>query len=136
MAQKLTMGNVKACPINNTFQIIGKKFAILILRNMLLYKQTRFNQFLESVEGINSRTLSLRLRQLESSGIIKRQVIPKIPIKIEYSLTEKGKSLIPILEQMGEFSTQHCPNDVFKDKKPRPFKQVMTAIDDSLDGKH
>ncbi|MBI5698009.1 MAG: helix-turn-helix transcriptional regulator [Thaumarchaeota archaeon] len=127
------MKDVKACPINNTFQIVGKKFSILILRNMLLYKQTRFNEFLESVEGINSRTLSLRLRQLEHSGLIKRQVIPEIPIKIKYSLTQKGKALMPILEQMGEFSTQQCPGDVFKDSKARPFKTVMTAISDSLD---
>jgi len=129
------MRDIKACPINNTFQIVGKKFSILILRNMLLYKQTRFNQFLESVEGINSRTLSLRLRQLENSGLIKRQVIPEIPIKIQYSLTEKGKALLPILEQMGEFSTQNCSKDVFKDGKSRPFRQVMTTITDDLDGK-
>lgn len=136
MAQKLKMNEIKACPINNTFQIVGKKFSILIMRNMLLYKQTRFNQFLESVEGINSRTLSLRLRQLEKSGLIKRQVIPETPIRIEYSLTEKGRALMPILEQMGEFSTQHCPGDVFRDKKPRPFKHVVTAINEDLDTKN
>jgi DNA-binding HxlR family transcriptional regulator len=64
---------------------------------MFLYKQTKFNQFLESVEGINSKTLSLRLRQLKNSDIIKRQVIPEVPIRIEYSLTEKGNALMPIL---------------------------------------
>ena len=85
-----------------------QEFTILILRNMFLYKQTKFNPFLESVEGINSKTLSLRLYQLKNSDIIKRQVIPEVPIRIEYSLTEKGNALIPILEQLGEFSTQHC----------------------------
>ena len=99
---------------------------------MLLYKQTKFNQFLESVEGINSRTLSLRLRQLKNCGIIIRQVIPEVPIRIEYSLTEKGKLLMPVLEQLGEFSTQYCSDDIFRDKKPRPFKHVMAAIDEEF----
>lgn len=102
---------------------------------MLLYKQTRFNQFLDSVEGINSRTLSVRLRQLEQAKLIKRQVIPEVPIRIEYSLTQKGKALLPIIAELGEFSTQFCPSDVFKDGKARPFKQVMTAINNDLDGK-
>lgn len=135
MAQKLSISDVKACPINNTFQIVGKKFSILILRNMLLYRQSRFNQFLDSVEGINSRTLSVRLRQLEKAKLISRKVIPEVPIRIEYSLTPKGKALLPIVEELGEFSTQHCPGDVFKDGKARPFKQVMTAINDDLDEK-
>ena len=52
---------------------------------------------LESVEDINSKTLSLRLRQSKNSDIIKRQVIPEVPIRIEYSLTEKGNALMPIL---------------------------------------
>ncbi len=56
---------------------------------MFLYKKTKFNQFLEFVDGINSKTLSLRLCQLKYSDIIKRQVIPEVPIRIEYSLTEK-----------------------------------------------
>ncbi|NOS61465.1 MAG: helix-turn-helix transcriptional regulator [Nitrosarchaeum sp.] len=128
--------NVKTCPINNTFQIIGKKFAILILRNMILYNQTRFNQFLESVEGINSRTLSQRLRQLESTGIIKRKVIPETPIKIEYSLTEKGKQVKFILEQMGEFSTLHCSDAVFKDGKSRHFKEILPVIQGDTVGKN
>jgi DNA-binding HxlR family transcriptional regulator len=128
--------NVKACPINNTFQIIGKKFAILILRNMILYNQTRFNQFLESVEGINSRTLSQRLRQLESTGIIKRKVIPETPIRIEYSLTEKGKQVKSILEQMGEFSTLYCSNAVFKDGKSRHFKEILPVMQGDAVGKN
>ena len=132
LTQKLKINGIKTCPINNTLQIIGKKFTILILRNMFLYKQTKFNKFLESVEGINSKTLSLRLRQLKNSDIIKRQVIPEVPIRIEYSLTEKGNALMPILEQLGEFSTQHCSANIFIDKKPRPFKQIMATINEEF----
>lgn len=117
--------NVKCCPINNTFKIVGKKFTVLIIRNMLYSGQTRFNQFLDSIEGINPKTLSVRLREMEKDGLIERKVYPQTPIRIEYSLTEKGKALQPILEQMGNFSMQYCCTDVFKDGKARTWEEVL-----------
>lgn len=95
---------------------------------MILYGQTRFNKLLDSVEEINSKTLSLRLREMEHDGLIKRHVYAEIPPRVEYELTEKAKNLKPILEQMGEFSTRYCASDVFKDKRPRSFKQVIDAL--------
>ena len=82
---------IKCCPVDNTLRLVGKKFTIHILRNMIILNHTRFNQFLESVEGINPKTLSIRLREMEKSGLIKRKVYPETPIKIEYTVTEKGK---------------------------------------------
>lgn len=117
--------NLKVCPIYNTFDLVGKKFTILILRDMMLYGKTRFNELLESVEDINSKTLSLRLREMERDGLIKRRVYDEMPLRVEYELTEKAKQLRPILEQMGEFSARFCATDVFRDKKPRAFKQVL-----------
>lgn len=122
--------NLKKCPIYNTFDLVGKKFTILILRNMMLYGHTRFNQFLESVEEINSKSLSQRLREMKDDGLIERKVFPEIPPRVEYSLTEKGKSLRPILEQMGEYSTKYCAMDVFKDKRPRSFKKVLAQLNE------
>lgn len=119
--------NIKSCPIHNTFDLIGKKFTILILRDMMLYGKKRFNELLDSVEEINSKTLSLRIRELERDGLIKRRVYPDMPPRVEYELTEKARMLRPILEQMGEFSTRYCASDVFKDKKPRSFSQVLEA---------
>lgn len=95
---------------------------------MILYDQTRFNEFLDSVEDINSKTLSLRLREMEHDGLIKRHVYPEIPLRVEYELTEKARNLKPILEQMGEFSTRYCAFNVFKDKRPRRFKQVLATL--------
>ena len=92
---------------------------------MIFLNQTRFSQFLESVEGINPKTLSVRLREMEKSGLIKRKVYPNTPIRIEYSITEKGEALKPILDQMAAFSMKYCAKDVFKDGKPRSFKQVF-----------
>ena len=93
---KILEDNMKSCPIDNTFRIIGKKFTIHILRNMLIWFKTRFNQFLDSIEGINPKTLSVRLSEMEKSGMIKRKVFAETPIRIEYSITEKGIALRPV----------------------------------------
>ena len=116
---------MKCCPVDNTFKIVGKKFTIHILRNITMLHQNRFNQFLESIEGINPKTLSVRLKEMEKSGIIKRKVYNETPIRIEYSVTEKGKALKPIILQMAAFSMQYCSCDVFKDGKPRTVEQVF-----------
>lgn len=116
---------MKSCPIDNSFKIIGKKFTIHILRNMILLNQTRFNQFLDSVEGINPKTLSVRLREMEKNGLIQRNVEAGTPVKIEYAVTEKGNALKSIMMQMAEFSMKYCAKDVFKDGKPRTVEQVF-----------
>jgi len=117
--------NMKCCPVDNTFRVVGKKFTVLILRDMMNFHKSRFNQFLESVEGINPKTLSVRLREMEKNGLIQRKVYAETPIRIEYHITEKGKALKPILEQMAAFSIQYCCEDVFKDGKPRTFREVF-----------
>jgi DNA-binding HxlR family transcriptional regulator len=116
---------IKCCPVDNTFRLVGKKFTIHILRNMLILNHTRFSQFLESVEGINPKTLSIRLREMEKSGLIKRHVYAQTPVKIEYAVTEKGRELKSIIMQMAAFSMKHCSYDVFKDGKPRTLEQVF-----------
>ncbi|MDE1725022.1 MAG: helix-turn-helix transcriptional regulator [Thaumarchaeota archaeon] len=116
---------MKCCPVDNTFKLVGKKFTIHILRNMLVLNQTRFNQFLESIESINPKTLSVRLREMEKSGLIKRQIFNQTPIRIEYTVTEKGKELKSIIMQMAAFSMKYCSRDVFKDGKPRTVEQVF-----------
>ena len=105
---------VSKCPISNSMDLIGKKFAVLILRNMLVYRQTRFNQFLNSIEGMNPKTLTARLRELEKSGLIGRKVYPEVPPRVEYFLTEKGMALKPVLEQLASFSITHYAKDVFR----------------------
>jgi DNA-binding HxlR family transcriptional regulator len=116
---------MKCCPINNTFNIIGKKFTVLILRNMINGKQSRFNQLLNSIEDSNPKTLSARLREMEKAGLIKRKVFSnEKPVRIEYYLTEKGSALQPILDIMAAYSMKYCSKDVFRDAKPREFEKV------------
>lgn len=116
---------IKNCPVDNTFKIIGKKFTFHIVRNMAMRNQTRFNEFLRTIENINPKTLALRLKELEETGIIQRTVYDEIPIKIEYTLTKKGKDIQGIIDQMATFSMKHYPKTVFKDGKKRNYKQVF-----------
>src|SRR3989338_1761901 len=127
MPQELKMisEQMKCCPVDNTFKIIGKKFTIHILRNITMLNQNRFNQFLESIEGINPKTLSVRLKKMEKSELINRKVFNETPIRIEYSVTEKGKALKPIIMQMAAFSMKYCSCEIFKDGKPRTVEQVL-----------
>jgi DNA-binding HxlR family transcriptional regulator len=122
-AQKLVSMTTR-CPVDCTFNLIGKKFTIHILRNMIILGHTRFNQF-ETIEGINSKTLAVRLKEMLENDLIERKVYPGIPIRVEYSVTEKGKSVLPILEQMLAFSMKYAPDDVFADGRPRSFKDVL-----------
>jgi DNA-binding HxlR family transcriptional regulator len=114
---------LKSCPIDNTFRIIGKKFTVLILRNMIYSGQNHFNQFLNTIEGINPNTLSTRLREMEKNKIIERKIFHETPVRIEYSLIEKGKELLPILDQMAAFSMKHAP-EIFRDNETSSFREV------------
>jgi DNA-binding HxlR family transcriptional regulator len=113
---------IKCCPIDTTFKLVGKKFTILIIREMMKNK-TRFNQFVDHIQGVNPKILSARLREMEQSGLIKRMVYSyETPVRTEYILTEKGRALKSILDQMAIFSMQYCAKDVFKDGKARTME--------------
>lgn len=90
---------VQSCPIEKTLHVIGGKWTILILRD-LFSGTKRFGELQRSLQGISPKTLSERLRQLEAQGIIGREMYPEIPPRVEYSLTEKGRSLQAILDDM------------------------------------
>ena len=115
--------NMLECPINHTFKLVGKKFTMLIIRNMIHRGHTRFNQFLE-IEDINAKILSARLKEMEKDGLIERKVYAETPIRVEYNITEKGRALEPILDQMSAFSMKYCAKDIFKDGKARKPEQV------------
>lgn len=122
-----SMEGMKNCPLDITSKLIGKKFTVLILRNMMS-KQTRFNQFIESIDGINPKTLSTRLKEMEKNGLIRRKIYHETPIRIEYYLTKKGLELKTILDQMVIFSARYCANDVFKDGKSRTYKEISQIL--------
>ena len=125
LQQHLEEFGMKTCPLEVSLNIIGKKFTIHIVRNMLLLKQKRFNEFLNSMEGISTKTLSVRLKEMEDAGLINRNIIERRPLKVEYSLTEKGEALAPIMVQMANFSMHWESKKVFKNKKPSTIKETF-----------
>ncbi|WP_100401814.1 winged helix-turn-helix transcriptional regulator [Bacillus sp. FJAT-42315] len=87
------------CPIEKTMMVIGGKWTFVILRDLFMGPK-RFGELEKSLQGISPRTLSIRLKELENEGIIKRAIYSTIPPHVEYSLTEKGQDLRPIFDEM------------------------------------
>ena len=85
---------------NYTMSLIQGKYKMFILYTLMAFKVVRFNEMQKYIGSITYKTLSSTLKQLEADGLIHREEYPQIPPKVEYSLTERGKSLIPILDQM------------------------------------
>jgi DNA-binding HxlR family transcriptional regulator len=119
LTDHLKRWGMKVCPIDRSLKILGQRYALHIMRNMILLKQNRFTQFLNSIEGISTKTLSLRLQQLEEYGLIERKVIPGRPAHTVYSPTKKGMDVQRILAEIASFSIKYEPEIIFVDKKPR-----------------
>ena len=95
----LTKEEMPACPVATTVALIGSKWKLLIMRN-LLSRPWRFNELKKDLEGISQKGLTDSLRSMEADGLLTRTVYPEVPPRVEYTLTELGYSLRPILEAM------------------------------------
>ena len=93
------------CVVERTVDIIGGKWTTLILRE-LLGGTKRFGEIRSSLTGISPKTLTDRLRELESHEILERTVYPEVPPRVEYTLTERGKALRPVIEAMGAWGAK------------------------------
>ena len=98
----LTKEELPACPVATTVQLIGSKWKLLILRN-LLARPWRFNELKKNLEGISQKVLTDSLRSLEKDGIVTRTVYPEVPPRVEYSLSELGDSMRPIINAMEQW---------------------------------
>ncbi|PWU67423.1 winged helix-turn-helix transcriptional regulator [Gracilibacillus dipsosauri] len=99
--------NPKACRVEDALSILVGKWKPLILLHLLNEGTQRFNELKRSIPGITQKMLTKQLRELEEEDIIERVVYPQVPPKVEYSITDYGKSLQPILEAMHEWGTKH-----------------------------
>jgi len=95
------------CPIEHTLGIIGGKWKLLILYYLMTDKVKRYNELKRCINGITHKMLSMQLKELESDGIILRKEYPQIPPKVEYSLTQKGATLLPILGMMYDWGKEN-----------------------------
>ena len=98
----LTRDELPDCPVATTVQLIGNKWKLLILRNLLV-RPWRFNELLRSIPGISQKVLTDNLRAMQKDGIITRTVYPEAPPRVEYALSELGASLRPIIRAMEEW---------------------------------
>lgn len=103
------MPNIKelpACPVETTLMLIGDKWKVLILRD-LRSGTKRFGELKKSVMGISQKVLTSNLRDMEKSGILTREVFPEVPPRVEYTLTDLGQSMMPIIDAMAQWGTAY-----------------------------
>jgi DNA-binding HxlR family transcriptional regulator len=93
------------CPVCATADLVCAKWTILVIRD-LAEGRSRFCELERSLSGISPRTLSLRLRALEEEGIVERRTYPEVPPRVEYELTDKGRALLPLIEDMRRYGRE------------------------------
>ena len=102
----LTKDELPACPVATTLMLIGNKWKIFIVQR-LLDRPFRFNELQKGIPGISQRVLTDNLRSMEEDGIITRTVYPEVPVRVEYSLSELGNTMRPIINSMFELGTMY-----------------------------
>ena len=103
----LTREELPECPVATCVQLIGNKWKLLILRNLIYNDKQRFTDFTKSIPAISKKVLTDNLRALEDDGLIGREVFAEVPPRVEYSLTPLGKTLKPILDAMMSWGTDY-----------------------------
>ena len=101
----------KGCPVARTLDVIGERWTILILRDLLLKGGRRFQDLQESLAGVAPNTLSARLKDLEEKGIVERKLYSEHPPRFDYRLTEKGRDLWPVITAMRQWGDRHAAPD-------------------------
>ncbi|MDE6411483.1 MAG: helix-turn-helix transcriptional regulator [Clostridia bacterium] len=106
----LTKEELPECPVATTVQLIGNKWKLLILRNLIYNDSQRFTDFIKSIPAISKKVLTDNLRALEEDGLVSREVFAEVPPRVEYSLTALGKTLKPVLDAMMDWGTDYKKN--------------------------
>ena len=101
-----TKDELPACPVATTVQLIGSKWKLLILRN-LMQRRWRFNELRKDLEGISQKVLTDSLRSMQEDGIVTRTVYPEVPPRVEYALSELGESMRPIMKAMEQWGISY-----------------------------
>ncbi|MBP2638576.1 MAG: transcriptional regulator HxlR family [Firmicutes bacterium] len=102
----LTKEELPECPVATTVQLIGSKWKLLIMRN-LLQRPWRFNELRKTLPGISQKVLTDSLRSMEADGIVTRTVYPEVPPRVEYCLSELGETMRPIIKSMEAWGTDY-----------------------------
>jgi DNA-binding HxlR family transcriptional regulator len=114
------------CPLESSLGVLGKKWALLILRDISAYKIDRFNRLLKSLPGIAPGVLATRLKELEHAGLIAPVEKRKShPMMVRWALTEKGIDTFPIMMMITAFESKWHPDVIFEDKQPRKLHELF-----------
>ena len=111
------------CPVRASLGILGRKWTLLILRNIGVYRAQRFNEMLSITQGLTKRVLSRRLRELKDEGYI--QIVDSSRRYVKWDLTEKGKDVLPVLMGLVFIGSKYYPDQVFEDKKSRGLNEIF-----------
>jgi DNA-binding HxlR family transcriptional regulator len=103
----MTLPKRSPCPVACTLDLIGDRWTLLIIRDMMFFHKQRFEEFLESPEGISTNILASRLKLLEELGLVEKQPYSNHVRRMNYQLTDKGKSLRPVLKVMAAWGLKH-----------------------------
>lgn len=106
----LTKSELPECPVATTVQLIGNKWKLLLIRNLMYNGKQRFTDFLKTVPSISKKVLTDNLRSLEEDGLVLREAFAEVPPRVEYSLTPLGLSLKPILDAMSNWGEEYKSN--------------------------
>ena len=98
---------IEECPVARTLDLIGERWTVLLLRDLLLHGPRRFQDFQTSLPGVAPNILSARLKAMEDDGLLQRVPYSERPLRVEYILTDKGKSLGPVVRAMREWGLKH-----------------------------
>ncbi len=100
-------GGRSQCPLTNTLDLVGDKWTLIVIRDMLFVGKKQFGDFLESPEGISTNILAERLKRLETHGIIEKHAYQENPVRHEYFLTDRGRDLMPVLMEIARWGQKH-----------------------------
>ncbi len=124
------MATNDTCPVCRTADVVCGKWTLLVIRD-LAEGRSRFCELERSLQGISPRTLSLRLRALEEEGVVERQTYPEVPPRVEYALTEKGRALVPLIEDMRAYGLKwlgaDCADEDVPDRDELDEREPLVA---------
>lgn len=106
----LTKEELPDCPVATTVRLIGNKWKLLILRNLVFDGKQRFGDFTKTIPAISKKVLTDNLRALENDGLIEREVFAEVPPRVEYALSPLGQTLKPVLDAMLDWGTEYKNN--------------------------
>lgn len=106
-ARDQVLNSLPACPVETTLTLIGNKWQVLILRDLMLHGTMRFKELQRSIGKISQKVLTSNLRTMEAEGLVHREVYPEVPPRVEYSLTDLGHTLKPVLAALWDWGEDY-----------------------------